>query len=123
MRGGGSEELWYNVAIDALEKGHTVAVCVKKWPEDPIKIKNLLERNGVTLIFREVNKKPSIFQRGVAKITRRKMRNDKFVDDLVNFDPDSILISHGATFDYFQNELIYKFVQKNSKALLPDKPI
>lgn len=43
---GGSEELWFSLAGEALMQGHKVTVSVKKWPSVDLKIQDLQRRGS-----------------------------------------------------------------------------
>ena len=105
---GGSEELWFEVAALAIAQGHDVAVCIKKWETNHKKVVDLTKR-GATLILREQLKK-TLPNKILKKLGLKKAVS--YGDDIKAFNPQAILISQGATFDFFQDLYLYNLVQQ-----------
>ncbi len=114
---GGSEDLWYGTALLALEKGINVQVCVKEWDNLSDKIKNL-QRNGAQIVFRE--KPPKItFRKIINRLAYQKtnlgyLTNFRigYPGKIKSFKPDAMLISQGATFDFFFISYLYHYIQR-----------
>lgn len=102
---GGSEELWYRVAKKLLEKGSKVQICIKSWPNKHQKIKNL-ENLGANILLR---KPVSIANRLLNRIGYKLP--SVFLTSIKSFNPEYILISQGATFDFFQNHQLHSYIQ------------
>lgn len=66
---GGSEELWYEAALDLRKRGVAVGAFIQKWPSPHPKVQTLLNA-GVDIIFR--TKKASLLQRVEGKLASRK---------------------------------------------------
>lgn len=108
---GGSEELWAKTALEALAKNHQVQVCVKEWSPEPIKIKTL-RNNGALILKRQAHLK------GFLNRVFRKLRNTQqatYLNDITIFNPDYILISQGASFDFIRNPELFNFIQAFKK--------
>jgi len=108
---GGSEELWFNVAKYALEKGAEVHFSTICWDRTPEKLQELIN-NGARPHFR---KNPSI--EFVKKVFRQlksiyPIGNWDFVTD----DFDHILISFGGPYDLLDEKKLLKIlIDKNLK--------
>lgn len=98
---GGSEELWYKMAIEALKDKHKVVISYKYWPELPEKLKKI-EGKGAKLLLRNPKTKfPSILERVIGKIKGEMVepeRENPFVS-LFESKPDLILINEGLVFN------------------------
>lgn len=108
---GGSEELWFKVASLALEKNYQIQVCTEDWVNLPVKI-NQLKNLGAKLALR---KKPN------SNIKNRLLRLLKintvpnYINSIIRYNPDVILVSQGATFDFFYHEFLYNLLMKLKK--------
>ena len=112
---GGSEELWHRVANHAIHAGHYVAVCTKKWADEPIQITRL-RSEGVTIITRQHTLATRIFRKIERTFTGKEgMVKSRYLRLLYDFNPDCVLISQGATFDFFHYLPIYYFVEQVKK--------
>lgn len=95
---GGSEELWANMAEEALKAGHDLVISVFRWDEKPTTIQSL-EQKGASVLFRS-------HYRGRRLDPLRKLREK--VTNIVQFKtsfseffgakPDVICISQGDSF-------------------------
>ncbi len=95
---GGGEELWAEMANEALLAGDNVIISKKGWNVDIVKVQNL-ERKGAKVYYRRSSKVyPSIFARIKGKISGEPpvpfIRND--FEDIFTQQPDIILINEGA---------------------------
>ncbi len=104
MRGnpwGGSEELWAETALEALEVGHEVFVSVLGWTNKAPKLREL-ERRGVKILQRH---NPDFPVQGSSFVAASSYR------DLFKTNPDVIVISQGWIFDVLSQsdllELLY----------------
>jgi glycosyltransferase involved in cell wall biosynthesis len=100
---GGSEELWHQVAVKALEKGYEIQVCVKYWNDEPSKIIQL--RNLGAKIIKRKPPKTTLVRRITRKMFKELIK-EGYIKDIKKFSPDRILISQGATFDVFYNQAL-----------------
>lgn len=109
---GGSEELWHKVALEAIENGHSIGICVKEWPELHPKIK-LLKEKGASVILRKENAQLKRFVRlfsfGLYKL------GERYLKQIAEFNPNTILVSQGTTFEFFYSGSIFQLVQKLQK--------
>jgi len=87
---GGSEALWGETALRALEAGHEVFVSVYDWPAVPSMLNKLVER-GARLDRRRLSKRWR--RSGVLMRLFYPFRR------LHEFRPDAILINQGSTYD------------------------
>lgn len=108
---GGSEELWFNIALLALEKNYEIQVCTHDWISLPLKI-NQLKDKGANIVTRKESENNIL-----NKIYRNLKINKipKFITLISQFNPDVILISQGATFDFFQHQVLYNLIMKLNK--------
>jgi glycosyltransferase involved in cell wall biosynthesis len=85
---------------------------VKDWPELSPKIK-LLREKGATVILRKDNARLKRFVRlfslGLFQLSER------YLNQITAFNPDSILVSQGTTFEFFYSGSIFSLVQKIQK--------
>lgn len=104
VKWGGSEDLWRNVALKSLEKGHEVMISV--FMHNPLHDKILdLEKKGASIHKRPF---PSYYteQRFSGRLlaeVKLRLRVDQTSLDWIkvkSFKPESVLISSGETFDY-----------------------
>ncbi|THU41529.1 glycosyltransferase family 4 protein [Niastella caeni] len=93
---GGSEELWYTSALEAIKRNYEVGVFVYKWDEDPLPIKNLEEKGAM------VFKRPrfSSFGKRLINWVSEKLHISKPnslnpYKEVVSFNPDIIIITDG----------------------------
>lgn len=100
---GGSEELWFRVALHALEKQHEVLVCVKAWPAEAEKIR-LLRGKGARIVLREKEETAALLDRISRKLGAKKNDPPSFIRAINDFHPDRILVSQGGTFDVFRRQ-------------------
>ena len=98
---GGSEELWFQSAKEAMKDGHTVAVFTYDWPQLPAAMREL-EGNGAT-IFRRPHSIPltrRVFQKVLTRFGKDvyKMNGLNPYKDLLSFKPDRIVVTDGGTY-------------------------
>lgn len=108
---GGSEELWYQTALLAIECKHEVQICVLEWESSNKKLKEI-KIKGANLVYR-----PRISHSIISRI-KRKIKPSSipgYIKELRDYAADYILISQGATFDFFHNELFYNYIQNSKK--------
>lgn len=99
MAWGGSEELWYLGAQEALERGHSVFVSVFRWPTDAPKVQ-ALEAEGAVIHRRRAT--PSLIHRLVSKLSVWIGLKSPGVlnpfSALESWRPDLVVITDGATY-------------------------
>ena len=105
MRGcawGGSEELWFEAAREAVEQKHEVIASVGHWGKSAPKLK-ILEKSGVKLHFQKVSRRnlPSgdIIGRLGAKMKQMTKGEGYDFAPIGNFKPDVICVSQANTQD------------------------
>lgn len=109
---GGSEELWYKVANEAIEKSHRISVCVKYWPDEVDKIK-ILKGKGAGVIYRKPYTRPRRLIRVLSFGIYRKTAD--YFGELQKCKADAILISQGDTFSFFNDNKLFEFVTQLNK--------
>ena len=111
---GGSEELWCDVAHEAISRGFEVQVSVLDWGVYPPKLQDLNDKS-VTISKRPIwQADKSLYKkilRKTASIINTKKSNPYF--DIATFNPDFILISQGGTFDFCQQHKLQEIILKN----------
>jgi L-malate glycosyltransferase len=116
---GGSEELWFELAQAALQEGHQVYISTYKWPQPPIQIQHLRQQGAIT--NHRSNYAPTTNETTSQKIKRLKSKLIQKIRpwfiDLIQFNPDIVCISQGATFDAVQ--LIPDLIQTLQKEKIP----
>ncbi len=94
---GGSEELWFQVALLARNQGHEVAASVYKWQEPSDKIVQL-QKFGVKLYFRSRLHYHSIAGKVKAKILQKTVALSD-LKAILRFNPDILIINQGSFVD------------------------
>lgn len=91
---GGSEQLWSDVALKLLERGHLVMTNSLEWQQTPEKILQIKNSGGFTTF------RPNIHTGGgIADKVKNRMKSYNWRSAALGFDPDVILISEGGAFD------------------------
>lgn len=100
---GGSEELWYNTAVYALNKDVSVSVFIKKWDEDHARIQHLRSLGAKINYLDSHHKQPK------KKFFKRLSTTPPTVFNTIKAlglkSTDTILISQGDTFSAFGSSL------------------
>jgi glycosyltransferase involved in cell wall biosynthesis len=91
---GGSEELWYQSAMIALEKGHQVSVFIREWPLLPEKLR-ILQKSGGVIITR--SKQSSLIIRTLKKSCVDSIYFNSFYA-LLRIKPDCVIVTDGSTY-------------------------
>lgn len=111
---GGSEELWSNTALHALEAGDKVFCSIKKWPEEPEKIKTLRAKGAEVYERKDnvINKRVSWYLKRVFKIriVPLKKNNDWF--QLREGEIDKVCISFGGAYDIIHRTDLVELLRK-----------
>jgi len=96
---GGSEALWYSIALHALQQGDEVFVSVYDWGKTHKKL-DYLKQKGAVIHYRK-RYKPEVGTLGKIKrfILHRRPSLNKDYQSLIDFKPKCILISQGDSFD------------------------
>ncbi|QXP80031.1 MULTISPECIES: glycosyltransferase [Winogradskyella] len=114
---GGSEELWYNMALQAVESNHEVLVSYKLWDELPENLKILQEKYGVEILTRN-NRTiyPSVWQRGLGKLMNKASENKRInnFEDIIDRNPDILFINEGAFTSILHFPDLYNLLLQNS---------
>ena len=90
---GGSEELWYQSALEALNKNHQLGLFIYDWPNEPGQVTHL-KNAGATVYKRKKN--IPLFKRLCLKISK-KIAGKKPLSlnpyyPLLQFKPDIIIV-------------------------------
>ncbi|MBD0257737.1 MAG: glycosyltransferase family 4 protein [Cytophagales bacterium] len=120
---GGSEELWVAAAAAAMDENNEVLVSSYDWGEMTGKKILSLWHKGATLELRareKVCKTPSLGERvfnklkRLARISASPARKGSY-DFVLDFDPQLVLISQGATYDFLEEHDLLDMLQKLNK--------
>ena len=106
---GGSEELWFRAAKDAIKRGYEVCSVTKRWDRTPDKISQLQALKIETLFFSNISR--SLKQR-VLNYTGI-IKNQDY--NLPKLKADFFILSQGGTFDMFYRKQITDMIIKSGK--------
>jgi glycosyltransferase involved in cell wall biosynthesis len=106
---GGSEELWYQLALRALDGKHELLVCVKEWNDTPPKIKEL-QSKGARLVFRSTAAKP----KGWNLFGKKAADPEVWLSEIKKYDPDFIFVSQGGTFDVLRRTQLVNYLAQRT---------
>lgn len=96
---GGSEALWYALALHALEQKATVLVSVYKWDTEHAKIKILREKGAVIAYRKRFDPQAGFVEKVKRTLVNRVPDLNKDYTAVTNFKPDAVFISQGSSFD------------------------
>ena len=105
---GGSEELWHKTASLAVDEGHEVQVCVEYWMPAAKKVEEL-KNKGAKIIYRKTGR--NYMKKFADKLGIQV--TESYIREILNFKPDVVLISQGATFDFFRRKQIYGLINRH----------
>lgn len=96
---GGSEELWFALALYCIEKNHEISICIKDWQPLPSKLGELLRHHSISLFLKK--------QDGLIKRTYNKFISNSFKINqregyktkILKWRPDMVIISQGGNLD------------------------
>jgi glycosyltransferase involved in cell wall biosynthesis len=109
-RWGGSEELWYRVAMDAIMHKHQVQICYKQWPVLPEKL-SALKNEGAEIVLRKRNIQKVRLSRLASLLTKSDIDfNSSYLSALTKFLPDIILVANGGSTDFLYSPTICKYL-------------
>ena len=130
---GGSEELWYQSAVEAIKLNHQLGLFIYDWPEEPKQVLRLREQG--TKIYKR-RRTVSIFKRIINKVSNKIFKNNfLFLNSykaLIKFKPEIIIVTDGSTYytanDHELSDLLLKkfrnkyviISQSNTDYHLPD---
>lgn len=118
MRGlpwGGSEELWFDAAKEAVRRGHQVFVSVGHWGKAAAQME-MLRNLGVQIHFQELSRrslqKSDVVGRVKAKV--KQVIGGESFDFLpaAKFQPDVICVSQANTYDIMRFPNLREFLEK-----------
>lgn len=97
---GGSEELWYKTALHAIKIGHQVAICCK-WQPLPNKLEVLTNYPNCKIIIKERSKSILLntLNRFLPSRYHLKEISEKYLDEIINWQSDCLIISQGNNYD------------------------
>jgi glycosyltransferase involved in cell wall biosynthesis len=96
---GGSEALWYSIALFALQQGDEVFVSVYAWGKPHNKLKQLQQMGAVIHYRSRYNAEVGPLGKIKRFILQRRPSLNKDYQSLIGFKPECILISQGDSFD------------------------
>lgn len=128
----GSEELWAEMAAEALAVGHEVGVTTFHWPEVHPKLRVLAQR-GARLSGRRHDALPTpdefvsrftnyMLKRIIPnppKLPRLRSLFTQSVADIFGFDPDVVCVSQGWPYDVFETGFARELAHRLSTADTP----
>lgn len=94
---GGSEELWFEMATNALHQKHRVEVSVKYWTGKNSKLETL-KTHGAKLHFRKRS-----FLKSLTNKIRFSMGLHPANSFLGNYDADVLIVNEGSAFEFTKN--------------------
>lgn len=116
MPWGGSEELWYQSAEEAIRVGHKLGVFIYDWDNCPAQIIKLKEAGAI--IYKR-NRNVSLLNRFVNKILlkafgKRSNFNNPY-NPLLSFKPDIIVVTDGSTYYTVNDKNLSKLLLQSFK--------
>ena len=112
---GGSEALWYSIALHALQQGDEVFVSVYKWGKPHKKLKYLAKMGALIHYRKRFNEDIDWYEKIKRFIQHRIPRFNNDYQSIINFKPDCIFISQGDTFDLaIHHRPLYRLLTKHS---------
>jgi glycosyltransferase involved in cell wall biosynthesis len=112
---GGSEALWYSIALHALQQGDEVFVSVYKWGKPHKKLKYLAKMGALIHYRKRFNEDIDWYEKIKRFIQHRIPRLNNDYQSIINFKPDCIFISQGDTFDLaIHHRPLYRLLTKHS---------
>ena len=96
---GGSEALWYSMAMHSLQQGDEVFVSVYDWGRSHEKIKALQEKGAIIHHRKKYNADAGTVEKIKRFVQNRKPALNKDYQFIINFKPDVVFISQGESFD------------------------
>lgn len=94
---GGSEMLWYELALLAKKSGHQVAVSVFKWPDTPSQVIKLVN-SGIEVYFRNRFHYDSYLEKIKGKVIEKTFAINQ-LKAVLKFKPDILIVNQGSFFD------------------------
>ncbi|MHA7943007.1 glycosyltransferase [Formosa sp. 3Alg 14/1] len=114
---GGSEALWYDMAVEAAEAKHEVLVSYKLWPELPEKLQVLKDSHDIEILTRN-NRTiyPSLLKRSLNKLINKSEKYKRINDfeKIINRKPDILFINEGAFTSILHFPDLYNLLLQNS---------
>lgn len=119
---GGSEELWYEMALEAINQGHKVSINYKKWQDTPTKIQEL-KIKGCSIFYRNSkNIYPSFYKRVINKLIGKNEQPKRIsgFEDFLSHHYDILFINEGAFGSIIHFPGLYNllFEYKNTYSIL-----
>jgi glycosyltransferase involved in cell wall biosynthesis len=129
---GGSEELWFQSAREALKKNIELGIFIYNWDDTPKQILELINKGAK--VFKR-RRKDTLISRLIVKFINQLIKKKPLslnpYYDLITYNPDIIIITDGATYytaddndlsfmllNYFKNKFII-ICQGNSQSMFP----
>lgn len=91
---GGSEQLWSDMALRLLAKGHKVMTNTLIWDKQPEALSAIEQQGGILTYRPNLHAAAGIVNKTINRIDALKWKRDVYA-----FEPDVIIISAGGTFD------------------------
>lgn len=96
---GGSEELWYKIAANAMEQEHIVLVSVFDWGKLSPKIATLKQQGAIINLRPRFNSNGSMLYKTTLYFKNRINWLNNTYKSILRFKPDHVIINQGETFD------------------------
>lgn len=91
---GGSEQLWSDMALRLLGRGHKVMTNTLIWDKQPEALTAIVQQGGLLTYRPNLHAPAGIMDKAIKRIDALKWKRDVYA-----FEPDCIIISAGGTFD------------------------
>jgi len=110
---GGSEELWFQTAVFALNEGVKVSIYIKKWSSEHEKIIHLRDLGAQVNYFEATYS--STKDTFVQRILGQKVRSasQAFLSQVELSNPDVIIVNQGDTFSAFNSPVFAQLIKLN----------
>ena len=96
---GGSEALWYNIAMHALQQGDAIFISVYDWRKPHEKLKELQEKGAVIHYRKKYDAHAGRLEKIKRFVQNRKPVLNKDYQSIIDFKPGAVFISQGESFD------------------------
>lgn len=115
---GGSEELWYKIANEALKDNYSVGLLLKNWGDEMPNQVSELKSKGILINYLEIYNKTSLLNKlyNLVKYKLFKIQQvNKNIELLNKYNPDVIIVNFGGAYDISGYQWLADYLLKNVK--------